>query len=124
LNQGLFEYPIEGVRRYDENDLIPAALERVFRQNVGQQEAAFALGDTPLAESEELGQPPVCSPVARQADQAGAVLEIKADTGHETDSGLLGGPVGTDQAADAVAVGQRNGREPEVCRRRHQFLRM
>src|SRR5215472_19252600 len=95
-----------------------------MRNDVGVVEVTFAFGCAALAEGQELRQPAIGGAVFGKGEKARAVAQIEAAADDEAEPDLFCGVMGTYDAGEAVAVGDRDRLVTERGGGHHQLVRM
>ena len=104
----------------EDDEQLPLAI----RNDVGAEQPALGLFDPPLAQGQQAGEAGIGGSIGRQAQQRRAVLAVQAYADDQADAGLLGGDMGSHDAGQRVAVGDRDGTMAQVRGRLGQLLRV
>ncbi len=97
---------------------------RAMGDDVRVIEVAFALWGTTLAEGQQRCQPAIGGAVLGKREEAHAVAQIEPHADDQANTGLFRRLVRTDDAGDAVAVGDGDRRETERGGLFDQLVRM
>ena len=93
------------LRQHDQDQALAMRIE------IGQIEMAFPLGRAPAGQRDQAAEPAIGGAIGGIGQQAAPAAEIEAAANNKPDANLLRRLMGAHHAGEAVAVGERHGRE-------------
>jgi hypothetical protein len=92
--------------------------------NVVEGQPAFALGGGAAAEAEQPGQPAIRGAIGAPDQERRRIDRRELGADQQLDARIAGGDMGADHAGQAVAIGDRQRRVPQLGRPGDQLLRV